>query len=330
MNILDKLLILRTPGVGPVKYAKIIESGIQLNHTDEHIDAVRREMARAAELDVHYICTDSEYYPPFLKQIKNHPPVITARGNLDVLKKPAVAMVGTRHATAAGMRFISDMAREFAGRGTPVVSGMAMGVDTAAHTGALLSDSDACTIAVLAGGVDSIWPLENESLYKKIIERGCVVSEMPPGTKPNANLFIQRNRWIAGIAEKLILGEADEKSGSTRTAQFALDYGRAVFAVPSHPSDERSRGPNRLIQDGRAKLCMGAEDFFGEKEKRSKNKIQNPSCENEIFSLVSNIPMTDSVLAELVKKPVGEVRRELVMLELSGLVVKSDNGYVKA
>jgi len=331
-NLFHKLLILRTPGIGPVKYAELIKqyggaaaANESLGCPQSHIDMVQREIERAAQQNIHYICDDSEYYPANLKLVKNHPPVITVRGNLETLKKPAIGIVGTRHATGAGMRFVHELAHAFASRGFVVASGMAMGCDTVAHTGALSSESCSCTIAVLAGGADYIWPLENERLYHQILERGAIISEMPVGTKPVANNFIQRNRWIAGISEKLILGEADEKSGSMATASFALDYFRPVFAVPGHPSDARSMGPNRLIKENKASMCTGADDFFESHAIKSEKQI--PNC--ELLDRLGTIPIHESVLAELVKKSVSVVRRELVMLELGGRVRKTDNGYVK-
>ena len=333
--IFQKLLILRTNRIGPAKYNELLSqfkvpaaANEFLNHSDDHIDSVKREIDHAARAGIIYIDNESEYYPENLKAVRGHPPVISVRGNPETLKRPAVAIVGTRHATGAGMRFVKDMAREFATNGYTVVSGMAMGTDTAAHTGALASAGNHNTIAVLAGGADYIWPLENEKLYSEIIERGCVISEMPFGTKPIANNFIQRNRWIAGLGEKLILGEADEKSGSMATAGFAIEYNRPIYAIPSHPSDLRSQGPNRLIKNGDAILCMGAEDFFEiKKSNNKKSEIRN--YKSEIMDRIGNIPIAESVLAELVKKTVADVRRELVMLELAGLVRKTDGGYVK-
>ncbi len=224
-ELFDKLCVLRAPRIGPVRYAKLIaEHGTPaaaaraLNLGMGHLDAVRREMDAAAAAGIHYISDDDALYPAALRAIKNHPPVITARGNLETLRRRAVAVVGTRHATAAGMGFVRDLARQFAARGIVVASGMAMGTDTAAHVGALDSDGDACTIAVLAGGVDYVWPVENEALYRRITERGVIISEMPVGFVPTPTNFVQRNRWIAGLADKLILGEADMNSGSMTTA----------------------------------------------------------------------------------------------------------------
>ncbi len=336
-ELFHKLLILRTPRIGPARYAELIRkfgcaaaAAESLNADIALKDAVAREMERAAGLGIHYICDDDVRYPAKLKEIKNHPPVISARGNIDVLSMEVTSIVGTRHATAAGMGFISELARAFGDSGIAVASGMAMGTDTAAHRGALRSSRGA-TIAVLAGGVDYIWPLENEGLYHEILNRGVVISEMPVGFMPNNTNFIQRNRWIAGIADKLILGEADLKSGSMSTARFAIEYGREVWAIPSHPSDSRSFGPNSLIADGVAKLCRGASDFFksGVKDSVQKNNSKKTEQENILLDKLGVNPVSESVLADIVKKSVSEIKTELVILELQGLVRKVDGGYVR-
>lgn len=331
-NFLKKLLILRTPGIGPVKYNALLEKYgdidsvvDSLNLTEDFKDSVKREINMANELDIKYIFEDDSFYPSELLKIKNHPIVISVRGNVETLRKKKVAIVGTRHSTATGMNFVSDLAQSFANHEYAVVSGMAMGTDSAAHIGALKPNGDTQTIAVLAGGVDYIWPIENESLYYEIIERGCVISEMPVGLKPNAQNFVQRNRWVAGLAEMLVISEADLKSGSMTTARFAIDYKKPVFAVPGHPSDARSAGPNSLIRNGTATLCMSSKDFFGdEKEKIKKNK----TYKNEILDKLGMIPVSESVLANLVKKTVAEIKSDLVLLELQGLIRKQDGGYV--
>jgi len=203
---------------------------------------------------------------------------------------------------------------------------MAMGTDTAAHRGALDASGDSQTIAVLAGGVDYIWPLENESLYYEILERGVVISEMPVGMQPTAQNFVQRNHWVAALSDILIVGEADEKSGSMTTARFAIDYEKRLFAIPGHPVDARSAGPNSLIKKGVATMCCSVKDFFDDakEEKNKKNKKQ----ENEILDKLGMIPVSESVLANLVKKSVSEIKSELVVLELQGLIRKQDGGYV--
>ena len=332
-DILQKLLILRTPGIGPVKYRNLLNEyetdEFILEHLDlsqDFIDSVKREMDKAFDMGIEYISDTDSRYPIGLKNVKNHPIVITARGNVDTLSKKCVSIVGTRHSTAAGMNFVSEIAKSFAEHNFAIVSGMAMGTDTAAHRGALSVDGNAQTIAVLAGGVDYIWPLENESLYYEILDRGAVISEMPVGMMPNAQNFVQRNRWVAALSDSLIVGEADEKSGSMTTARFAIDYEKRVFAVPGHPSDARSVGPNSLIKSGVATMCMSVKDFFDDKKETKSKKNLNP--ENEILDKLGMIPVSESVLANLVKKSISEIKSDLVVLELQGLIRKQDGGYV--
>lgn len=331
--LLNKLLILRTPGVGPAKYNKLLaEYGDVSTVVDslklgvDFIDDVKREIDRANDLNIKYVTDEDFWYPNNLLKIKNHPPVISIRGNLETLNKKSVSMVGTRHSTATGMDFISELACGFAEHNFAVVSGMAMGTDTAAHVGALRTNGNSQTIAVLAGGVDNIWPLENESIYYEIMERGILISEMPVGTAPVASNFIQRNHWIAGLADIFIIGEADAKSGSMTTARFAIDYEKRVFAIPGHPSDPRSAGPNSLIKSGVATLCMSLKDFFDDTDE-TKNK-KNKVSDNDILDKLGMIPVSESVLANLVKKTVPEIKASLVVLELQGLIRKQDGGYV--
>lgn len=331
--LLQKLLILRSSGIGPVKYNKLIaEYGDvcaavdSLNLGQVFIDSVRREMDAANDMGITYISDEDARYPINLRAVKNHPPIISARGNLDTLNKKMLSMVGTRHSTATGMDFMSNLAYEFAEHNFAVVSGMAMGTDSAAHMGALKSGGDSQTVAVLAGGVDYIWPLENESLYYEILDRGVVISEMPVGTTPVASNFIQRNHWVAALADLLVIGEADKNSGSMSTARFALDYGKQVFAIPGHPSDPRSAGPNSLIKNGLATLCMSSKDFF--EDTKEQNHKKNCGVENDVLDKIGMIPVSESVLANLVKKTVPEIKADLVMLELQGLIRKQDGGYV--
>lgn len=337
-DLFEKLLLFRMPGVGAVRYADLIRkfgsAQVALQYidvSDKLKDDVLREMEQAERLNIHYISDDDVRYPQNLKKIPNRPPVITVRGNLEVLNCPMIGIVGTRHATAAGQQLVAEMAEAFATHGYAVVSGMAIGTDTAAHRGALRASGNVQTIAVLAGGADYIWPLENESLYYQILERGAVISEMPVGFEPRATNFVQRNRWVAGMSEKIILGEADMKSGSMTTARFAIDYGREIWAIPSHPLDPRALGPNSLIRSGGAKLCIGVQDFFcdDKKEKNNKKIITKNDSENSLIDNLGNIPVSESVLAEIVKKSVSEIKSELVVLELQGLVRKVDGGYVK-
>ena len=335
-DVFNSLLLLRSPGIGPARYNELLKrfgspaAAVQaMGVTIALRDSVMREMERAEKLGVHYIADTDVRYPDGLRRVKNHSPIISVRGNLDVLNKQMVSIVGTRHATATGMNFVADIAQKFAEHNYAVVSGMAIGTDTAAHRGALRAHGNAITVAVLAGGVDYIWPLENESLYYEILERGAVISEMPVGFVPVATNFVQRNKIVAGLADKLILGEADLKSGSMTTARFAIDMQRDIWAIPSHPADLRAFGPNSLIRDGVAHICMGADDFFGTEEKDIKNS-KNIDAENNLIDALGTIPVSESVLADVVKKSVSEIKAELVVLELQGFVRKVDGGYIRA
>lgn len=334
-NLFEHLLILRSPKIGPATYNNLMSRFDSvddvvafLNPSKDLRDSVTREIEIAARLGVRFIADSDDLYPINLKSVKNHPPIITVRGNVETLKCESVSIVGTRHATAAGMNFVADMAYEFAEHNIAVVSGMAMGTDTAAHRGALRANGNLNTIAVLGGGVDYIWPVENERLYYEILERGAVISEMPIGFVPVGSNFVQRNRIIAGIASKLIVGEADSQSGSMKTATFAQEYGRPIYAIPSHPADSRAVGPNSLIRSGRATLCMGAKDFFSD-EKSEVKKQKKSESENIVLDNIGTVPVSESVLAEIVGKNISEIKRELVILELQGLIQKSDSGYVR-
>lgn len=337
-DLFNRLLILRTPGIGPAKYNDLIKrfGGLEaaaqsLINNDVVKESVLRELEAAKKHNIYYVCDDEDDYPCSLKEVKNHPPVISVRGNINTLRKSIVSIVGTRHATVAGINFSKNLAAAFAQNGYAVASGMAIGTDSAAHYGALHSSGNSQTIAIVAGGVDYIWPLENESLYWEIVERGAVISEMPVGFVPVATNFVQRNKWVAGICDKLILGEADLKSGSMTTARFAIEYGKEIYAIPSHPSDPRAAGPNFLIKSGAAKLCSGIEDFFMKKEKykNEEKKLEKNLKENSLLDAIGTIPVSESVLADIVKKNISEIKSDLVILELQGLIKKVDAGYIK-
>ena len=333
-DLFYKLLVFRTKGIGAIKYHELIkdhgsaEGAVEtLAVSGEQMDAVRREMELAETLGIKYIADDMPEFPEVYKSVRNHAPILSVRGDINTLKKKTIGMVGTRHASASGIKFMSELAREFALRDFAVVSGMAMGTDASAHIGALSAAGKSKTIAVLAGGVDYIWPLENEKLYYEIIERGCVVSDMPVGSTPVQANFIARNRIVAGLSSRLILGEADEKSGSVATANFTLELGRELWAVPGHPSDERSAGPNRFIKNGCAKLCSGAQDFFMVAD-NDENKSKKTSTSN-LLDFIGNVPVSESVLTTLAKKSISETTAELIRLELDGFIKKVYDGYIR-
>lgn len=208
------------------------------------------ELARLAELGARAIAWSEPDYPEYLRAIDTAPPIFTARGRFDLLAQPGkIALVGARNASANGRRLATDMARDLAAAGAVIVSGMARGIDTAAHQGALLAPSGG-TIAVIAGGIDVLYPPENAALFDRLGREGLVLAEMPPGTEPRAPYFPRRNRIIAGLSRAVVVIEAAVKSGSLITARLANEQGREVMSVPGSPLDPRCRGSNHLIRQG--------------------------------------------------------------------------------
>ncbi len=220
-------------------------------------EAAERAMAQAAQIGARFLCQADPGYPPLLRETDTAPPVISVLGDAGLLARSGVAIVGARNASALARKFTRQLARDIGGEGHAIVSGLARGIDTAAHEAAL----DTGTIAVVAGGLDVIYPPENAALHAAIASRGIIVSEQWPGTEPKADFFPRRNRIISGMSRALIVVEAALRSGSLITARFAADQGRDVFAVPGSPLDPRCEGTNRLIRDGAA-LLMSARDVL--------------------------------------------------------------------
>ena len=216
-----------------------------------------REMESVARFGARYLFLGEDGYPPLLAEAESAPPVLIVKGDTTLLDRQAVALVGARNASAAACRFARGLARELGDAGLLVVSGLARGIDSAAHDGALATG----TAAVIAGGIDVVYPPENEERQQAVAERGLLIAEMPPGTEPRARHFPYRNRIIAGLASGTVVIEAAPKSGSLITARLAADYGREVMAVPGSPLDPRAQGCNLLIREG-ATLIQGAEDVL--------------------------------------------------------------------
>src|SRR3569623_1617545 len=194
-------------------------------------------------------------YPRLLAQLEDAPPLLIAKGKLSLFDQPAVAMVGARNASAAACRFARGLAHDLGRQGLVVVSGLARGIESAAHDGALESG----TIGVIAGGIDIFYPPENEARQTALFERGLVLAEMPPGTEPRARHFPYRNRIIAGMSSGTVVVEAAPRSGSLITARLAAEVGREVMAVPGSPLDPRAQGCSQLLRDG-ATLVQNAAD----------------------------------------------------------------------
>ncbi len=219
-------------------------------------DSVEKELLATRDYGAEILTFDDPFYPSLLRHIDSAPPVLTVKGRLSCLQMSLLAIVGARNASAMGKKMAHHFADGLGQLGWVISSGLARGIDAAAHRASLPYG----TIAVLAGGLDQIYPAENEDLYMRIGETGVLVAESPFGTQPQAALFPRRNRIISGISRSILVVEAALKSGSLITARTALEQGREVFAIPGHPLDPRARGCNQLIKNG-AVLVETLEDI---------------------------------------------------------------------
>lgn len=270
----DRIRLFRSRNVGPLTFRQLLHrygsAGAALDALPDIAEKagkrkyrpasaaeVKREASALKKLGGRYIVTGQASYPDLLNHLPDAPPVLTVLGNADLLHARAVALVGARNASSAGLRMAALLAEELGKSGLVTVSGMARGIDAAVHNASLNSG----TIAVLGGGVDVIYPRGNGDLYHQIIENGgCVVAESPPGTKPLARHFPRRNRIISGLSLGTVVVEAALRSGSLITARQAAEQGRDVFAVPGSPLDPRAQGANRLLKEG-AYLVENAADI---------------------------------------------------------------------
>ncbi len=217
----------------------------------------KAELDAGARIGARLACLGEAHYPAALAGIADPPPVLWMLGDPALAARPSVALVGARNASSMGLRMAARLARELGEAGLAIVSGLARGIDAAAHKAAL----ETGTVAVVAGGVDVVYPPENADLARDLARAGLIVSEMPMGLQPQARHFPRRNRIVAGLSEAVIVVEAAARSGSLITAREALDQGREVMAVPGHPIDPRASGCNMLIRDG-AVLVRGADDVL--------------------------------------------------------------------
>lgn len=229
------------------------------------------EFAALQRLGARLVCWGEPTYPSGLAAIEDAPPILTVHGRAELLGSPIVAVVGARNASANGRRFCRDLAAALGQGGIVVVSGLARGIDAAAHLGALETGS----VAVVAGGVDVVYPEENRGLHEALVRQGAIVAELPLGTEPQARHFPRRNRIISGMALGVVVVEAAARSGSLITARFALEQGRDVFAVPGSPLDPRCRGANDLIRHG-AILTENAEDVLSQLQLQLKRPAAPP------------------------------------------------------
>ena len=347
----DAIRLARSPRIGPISYRHLIarfggpsaalaalpdlarRAGRVAELADER--AIAGHVEAADRLGARWLIWGDADYPPLLAETEDAPPVMTYRGDLALALRPCVAMVGARNAPAAACRFARGLARELAGEGMIIVSGLARGIDTAAHMGA-----EERTVAVIAGGINSFYPPENAALQARIAEDALLIAEQPPGTEPKARYFPHRNRIIAGLAQATIVVEAAPKSGSLITARLAGDYGREVLAVPGSPLDPRAQGCNLLIREG-ATLIQSAADViealsaFDPRMMREPAPTQlfstapNDSHEPaDIAALLGPVPVPVDEVIRLSGAPPAAVQMALLELELAGRLERHAGGRV--
>ncbi|MEA3050949.1 MAG: processing protein [Sphingomonadales bacterium] len=300
--------------------------------------AVEREIETVAKLGARYLFLGQGLYPPLLAELETAPPALIVKGHLTLLDRPAVALVGARNASAAACRFARGLARKLGEAGAVVVSGLARGIDTAAHDGAL----ETGTIAVVAGGVDVFYPPENEARQQTIAERGLIVAEQPPGVEPHARHFPSRNRIIAGLAQGTVVIEAAPRSGSLISARLAAEAGREVMAVPGSPLDPRTQGCNQLIREG-ATLVQSADDIMEAispmrirpfRQKELDYAAPGPAGDvddalrGRVAGLLNGTPVPVDELVRQAGAPPALVQTVLLELELAGRLERHAGGRV--
>ncbi|WP_395004673.1 DNA-processing protein DprA [Cypionkella sp.] len=357
------LRLIRSRRVGPATFHKLLgehgdveaalaalpqiarAAGVE-NYALCPIEVVRHEWSAGRALGAQLVLWGQAGYPLSLMDLPDAPPVLWVQGDVTLLARPMVALVGARNASSLGLRMTRRLALGLAEAGQVVVSGLARGIDAEAHQAALQGG----TVAVQAGGVDVIYPMENAALATEIAQKGCRISEQPMGLAPQARHFPQRNRIVSGLARAVVVVEAAARSGSLLTARNALDQGREVLAVPGHPFDARAAGCNSLLRDG-ATLVRSAGDVLEAIGLRGSFRAQAPAERAAVVDLPGPVPqrrplaevaaLHDQILARLGPSPLAEdqlirdlelpaagLAQALMALELEGRITRQAGGLL--
>lgn len=353
---LDWLRLIRSENVGPRTFRALLDHFGDAGAALEALPAMarrggsrtirifpeaeaRREMDAARRQEIQLIALCEDGYPDRLRAIDDPPPLLAVRGDDDVLSEPMVAIVGSRNASAVGMKFAERLASELGEAGFVIVSGLARGIDAAAHRASL----ERGTVAVLAGGHDRIYPAEHAPLLDKILANGAAISEMPLDWEPRANDFPRRNRLISGLVLGVVIVEAVQRSGSLITARLALEQGREVFAVPGSPLDPRAEGTNNLIKQGavcttsakdviavlQPMLGSPRPDRMAEPDTASSSDYAGDDGQrSRIIALLGPTPVMIDDLVRLSGASSTAVRIALLELELAGRLQRQPGGLV--
>jgi len=364
-NLTDYIRLISTDGIGPVSFYKFLEKygsasealkALALKKEVCSVEKAEEELKKAEKMGVQIISFDSPIYPVSLKELNDAPPVLYAKGNLDLLNYPAsLAVVGSRNASVSGRKIASRIAYDLTNADVLIVSGMARGIDSAAHKGALYAkDQNGPTIAVLGTGVDVCYPSENQELYEQIAAQGLLISEFALGEQANVSNFPRRNRIVSALSLGVLVVEASLNSGSLITARLGLEQGKDIFAVPGSPIENKSAGCNKLIKDG-ALLAESADDIlqtlavtqnrtlktFSNATAKSKpldNEKKQVNITERKISDVKNADIlqiigtsgleTDELIRHL-KVQAADVLVLITELELEGLIKKTNGSFLQ-
>ena len=356
----DRLRLIRSPNIGPVTYRQLLSRfgsaasalaalpdlaarGGKGKFAVANTSDIEREMAATSRHGARYVFLGDAQYPALLAELDNSPAVFTYRGDLDLAARQIVAMVGARNASAGACRFARMLAVELGHEGLIISSGLARGIDTAAHIGSLAGG----TIAVIAGGIEVAYPPENRALQDEIAEKGLLIAEQPPGIEPRARHFPYRNRIIAGLALGTVVIEAAPRSGSLITARLAAEAGREVMAIPGSPLDPRARGCNQLIREGATLVQDAAEiaELIRPMDSRAVRKIAptlfeaqtttpyvTHSSDDERDRIIGLLGMSHVSVDELVRQSGAQtpaVQMVLLELELAGRLERGAGAKVR-
>lgn len=321
-----RLRLARSPRIGPVTFHEALQHFGSAQRACRELavaaeDDIAREAQALARIGGRFLVLGDSDYPAALAALADAPPVLSAIGEGGLLARPMLAIVGAREASLAGRRFAADLAATLGRSGFIIVSGLARGIDTAAHEAALPTG----TVAVLAGGIDQIYPRQNEGLHRAVADRGLLLAESPFGMPPIARSFPRRNRIVSGLAAGVIVVEAAERSGSLITAERALDQGREVFVVPGSPMDPRYAGSNTLIRQG-AILVRDANDIIGVFGKpqsapqpvEKPSETHNDSATANVLRALGAVPTAVDELVRRCQVSAATVAEVLLALELEG------------
>jgi len=359
----DWLRLIRSENVGPITFRDLINQyggagaalealpelsrrgGLKRNIKICSIASAEAEIETVAALGARHVALNETGYPGLLHHIDSPPPIIMIKGREELAGKPIFAVVGARNASAVGMKLTANFVQDLCAGGLVIASGLARGIDTAAHTTALKTG----TIGVIAGGIDCIYPKENAALQQQISEQGLLIAESPPGVAPKSQHFPRRNRLVSGISLGVLVVEAALRSGSLITARLAGEQGREVFAVPGSPMDPRAGGTNKLLQDG-AQMVLRGSDILGVLETFSNLGVIAPyddfiegstvddaqdhsaafnvDVRAQIVNLLSITPVEVDELIRQSGQSAAVVQTVLIELELAGRLIRHNRQLV--